>query len=180
MKTIYQCEICGEKSEDKAYVVGCESKGPPDLSLCPPIGLLVGDGCGPGLKPSKSPKSPRCGSADGPCGSYLCGAGFIWVVQSTGVRDHNAHEHHVGFGNFRGNGCGDSFDFQKFKGGYDTFKMGRSRYYPEQGFRRWQDWPEAQECPAFYRAVSALREAGIQPTVIRNGKAEPFESPVDQ
>jgi hypothetical protein len=178
MKTSYQCDICGEKSDSREYIEACEAKGHPDLSLCPPIGLLVGDAHGPGpvceaphLRGEKGPKS------DGRC-DHLCGVGFIWVVQWAGVSHHDKHEYGVGFGNFRGNGAGDTFDFKGAKGGYDTFKMGKSKYYPEQGFRRWQEWPEARECPAFYRAVKALREAKIQPMVLRNGEAVPFNDPV--
>lgn len=159
MKTIYQCEICREKSEDKAAIERCEAKGFADLSLCPPIGLIVR-----GVK-----------------GSF-CGDQFVWVVQWVGLSPHDPHEYHVGFGNFRGNGLGDTFNFKDAKGGYDEFKMGRSKYYPEQGFRRWQDWPNdpADDVPAFWRAVKALREAKIQPMVLRNGEAVLFNDPVPQ
>lgn len=174
MKIHYECEICHEKDESKSVIERCEAKGRPDLSLCPPLGLLVGDACGPGVKPSGNSKSPRCGgppwNEGRPCGSHLCGAGFIWVVQWAGVSHHDRHEYGIGFGNFRGNGCGDTFDFKGAKGGYDTHKMGLSKYYPEQGFRRWQDWPEAHPCPAFWRAVRAVREAGWVARVVRNGE----------
>lgn len=157
MKTIYQCEICGERSEDKSTIKQCEAKGRPDLSLCPPVGLIV-----------RGKKDSHCGDQ------------FVWVVQWVGVSPHDPHEHHVGFGNFRGNGKGDTFDFKTAKGGYDEFKMGRSKYYPEQGFRRWQDWNDApaNDLPAFWRAVKALREAKIQPMVLRKGEAVPFNDPV--
>lgn len=181
MKTTYICEICNEKSENRATIEACEAKGRPDLKLAPPIGLIVGDRHGPGPVCSdpwlRGEKTTR---ADGSC-DHLCGKGFIWVLQWAGVSYHDAHEYGVGFGNFRGNGAGDTFDFKNAKGGYDTFKMGRSKYYPEQGFRRWEEWPEAQECPAFWRAVKALREAKIQPMVLRNGVAMPFnESHVEK
>jgi hypothetical protein len=171
VKTTYQCDLCGEKSENKASIERCEAQGHPDLSVCPPIGLIV----------------------RGEEGSF-CGPEFVWVVQWVGVSSRCGHEYAVGFGNFRGNGLGDTFNFKDAKGGYDEFKMGRSttssrsvfsapsfnKYYPEQGFRRWQDWPDtpAEDVPAFWRAVKALREAGIQPLVLRKGEAVPFTDTV--
>lgn len=177
MKTIYQCGICNQHSEDRAGIEACEALGLPDLTLCPPIGLMVGDPHGPGpvceapyLRGEKSPKS------NGRC-DHLCGVGFIWVVQWAGASRFDPHEYDVGFGNFRGNGAGDTFDFSgKATGGYDPFQMGRSKYHPEKGFRRWQEWPEARECPAFWRAVKALREAQIQPFVVRNGELVKFDA----
>jgi hypothetical protein len=170
MRIQYICEICGERDERKDYIEHCEAKGRPDLTLCPPMGLILVDAHGPG---------PKCGGVewnDGkPCGSHLCGAGFAYVVQFAGVSDHCKHEFDVGVAIFRGNGGGDTFDFSgKARGGYDVFKMGMSKYYPEQGFRRWQDWPPAPLCPAFWRAVKAVREAGWVATTLVNGNAVPF------
>lgn len=183
MRTKYICDICGSSDEDKSLVERCEAQGHPDPKLFPPLWLLVGDNCGPGMKPSGVRGSPRCAGPkwnDGkPCNSHHCGAGFIWVVQWAGVSRHDSHEYGVAFGNFRGNGCGDTFDFSgTAESGYDPFKMGQSKYYPEQGFRRWQDWPEAQECPAFWRAVKALRAAGREARVLRNGQAVLFDAPL--
>ena len=174
MKTIYRCEICRSESEDKAVVARCEALGRPDPALYPPIGLVVGDAHGPGPT-CKSPwlRGEQRLRPDGRC-DHLCGMGFIWVVQWIGVESFQPHTHAVRFAVFRGNGCGDSFNFKTAQGGYDAFRMGLSKYEPERGFQRWEDWPEARECPAYWRAVRALREAGIQPTMIRDGKAVPI------
>ena len=183
MKIHYECGICGERDENKDRIERCEAKGHPDLSLCPPLGLIVGDNCGPGMKPSGDARSPWCSGPawndDRACLSHLCGAGFIWVVQWSGVSHFDRHEFGVGFGVFRGNGAGDTFDFSgKATNGYDPHKMGPSKHYPEQGFRRWQEWPEAQPCPAFWRAVRAVREAGWVARVVRNGEVVDFLDPL--
>lgn len=177
MKTIYQCEICGERNQDRALIEACEAQGRPDLSLCPPVGLLTGSKCGPGVENSGNAKSPRCG-APTPCGSHLCGAGFIYVVQWCGERAYYPHEYGVGFGIFRGNGYGDTFNLRDARDGYDFHAMGKSRWMPEAGFRRWQGWPEAHPCPAFWRAVTAVREAGHIARVVRNGELVDVLDPV--
>jgi hypothetical protein len=181
MKITYRCEICGEESDDREEIERCEAIGKPDPARFPPIGLLVGDACGPGTGPSRDPRSPRCAGPEWnkgkPCGSHLCGGGFIWVVENCYA---DGHRHGVGFGNFRGNGAGDTFDFsseRKYRG-YDTHRMGLCQYGEWKGFRDWREWPEAQPCPAFWRAVKALREAKIQPMVVRNGEAVPFDEPL--
>lgn len=178
MKTYFECEICGTRSHDVKLIEQCEAKGHPDLSLLPPLGLIVGDSCGPGVENSGNSKSPHCGRDPHPCGSHLCGAGFIWVVQWAGVNPHDLHGHDVAFGVFRGNGCGDTFKFRNASSGYDAHVMGVSKYDPEQVFHRWQDWPEAQPCPAFWRAVKAVREAGWVARVVRNGELVDFRDPL--
>jgi hypothetical protein len=134
------------------------------------------------MKPSGDARSPWCSgpkwNEDRVCLSHLCGAGFIWVVQWAGVSQFDRHEYGVGFGVFRWNGAGDTFDFKGAEGGYDEHKMGPSKHYPEKGFRRWQEWPEARPCPAFWRAVRAVREAGWVARVVRNGKVVDFLDPL--
>lgn len=168
-KIIYTCEICGTESDNRSRVEHCEARGKPDRALAPPRGLIVGEWCGPGKTTSLCVNNaPWTANKGQPCNSTHCRAGFIWVVQFTGLEE-DPHEFRVGFGVFRRE-RGDTYTFDNPRGGYDPFKMGERKYEPEKGFQRWQDWPEAHECDAFWRAVAAVRAAGWTPRVVRDQK----------
>lgn len=165
MITKYICEICHRRYDNKNEALVCESRGRVDPKIYPPIGLIAGTRCGP-------KRNHDC--------DHHCRGGFVWVVQHVGINLCNQHSARVGFGIFRGNGCGDSFNFTDAEGGYGTYNIGPDEYRQKEikhdvwvhDPTLWTvaDWPEAKPCPAFSRAVKALRAAGIQPRVVRKGK----------
>lgn len=178
MKITYECETCGGKYAKRRHALACEALGLVDPATFPPVGLMVGDRCGPG---------PTC---DVGCKSHLCGRGFISVVAISRNkseffvppgRDYRdgyrrgpnwAHGVETEAWWFRGNGCGDDENVPRSgRIDCDSVKWGPSQYvYHETGKRDrdWHDWTEAHPCDAFWRAVKRCREFNIEPLVLRN------------
>ena len=142
MKTLYVCDFCGNTSADRAAIEECEARGAPGADQAPPIGLIYGSHNG-----------------DSPHSMY---PGFAWLVDC--VRPHR-HSLQVSAAVFRSNmPVDDEPDFAN--GSRDGYSIG-GREKP------WQEWPDAPlPGPVLERAIAACRKAGVEPLVLRGGKAQ--------
>lgn len=143
MKVQYVCEFCGNTSEDRAVIEECEARGIPGLDQAPPIGLIYG---------SYDGNNPRS--------MY---PGFAWVVDYVRPERHSLR---VSAAVFRSNmPLDDEPDFTN--GSRSGYSIG-GREKP------WREWPDAPLSGAVLdRAVAACRKAGIEPLILRGGKAVP-------
>lgn len=155
---LFACEICGERYGSLEAAEACESLG---LGELPPIGLIVGDWCGPG---------PECTAirSDGTigCRSHLCGAGFVRVVANIRL---SGHWWEADCWWFRADGSDDRNN--KGEPGRDGVLVGRSIAAPTIDWRK--HWPEAMPCAAFDRAVETCIANGVEPLMVRNGEVVP-------
>jgi hypothetical protein len=145
VKTLYVCELCGNRSVDRGSIESCEREGRPSHEQLPPIGLIYGyfDG-------------------DDPRSRYF---GFAWVVDYMWPEGHSVV---VSGAVFRANGKGDD-ELNLLAGSRSGYSLRKG----EIPWREWPSAPPPGE--VLERAVAACRKAGVEPLVLRRGEAVPAD-----